>query len=67
MFEILNLLKQFVYDERKIKGYDLLFNDFIHLVDLIGICIQLKTNNKKIEKNKGIIYGKNILDRTEGI
>lgn len=50
MFEILNSLKQFVYDERKIKGYDLLFNDFIHLVDLMSICIQLKTNNKKFKK-----------------
>ncbi len=48
MFEILNSLKQFVYDERKIKGYDLLFNDFIHLVDLMSLCIQKKTSHKKI-------------------
>ncbi|MBD5468414.1 MAG: hypothetical protein HDR21_09720 [Lachnospiraceae bacterium] len=50
MFEILNSLKQFVYDERKIKGYDLLFNDFIHLVDLMSICIQKKTSHKKFKK-----------------
>ncbi len=50
MFEILNSLKQFVYDERKIKGYDLLFNDFIHLVDLMSLCIQKKTSHKKFEK-----------------
>lgn len=57
MFEILNSLKQFVYDERKNKGYELLFNDFIHLVDLMSICIQAKINNKKFPKKYKDVKG----------
>ncbi len=47
MFEILNSLKQFVYDERTIKVYTLLFNDFIRLVDVMSLCIQKKINGEK--------------------
>lgn len=50
MFEILNSLKQFVYDERRIKAYPLLFNDFVHLIDVMSLCIQKKINNEKFEK-----------------
>ncbi len=42
LFEILNSLKQFVYDERKVKLYELLFNYFISLTDLMSLCIQAK-------------------------
>lgn len=49
LFEILNSLKQFVYDERKIKAYDLLFNDFIHLTDVMSLCIQAKLKGRKIK------------------
>ena len=49
LFEILNSLKQFVYDERRIKSYDLLFNDFIYLTDVMSLCIQTKLNGKKIK------------------
>lgn len=48
LFEILNSLKQFVYDERKAKSYDLLFNDFIYLTDVMSICIQKKLRGEKI-------------------
>lgn len=47
MFEILNSLKQFVYDERTIKAYPLLFNDFIRLVDVMSLCIQKKIKSEK--------------------
>lgn len=49
LFEILNSLKQFVYDERKVKLYELLFNDFISLTDLMSLCIQAKLQGKKIK------------------
>lgn len=48
LFEILNSLKQFVYDERKVKSYDLLFNDFIYLTDVMSISIRAKTNGQRI-------------------
>lgn len=50
MFEILNSLRQFVYDERGVKAYSLLFNDFIHLIDVMSLCIQKKVNNKQFKK-----------------
>lgn len=50
MFEILNSLKQFVYDERDAKVYPLLFNDFIHLVDVMSLCIQKKIKSEKFLK-----------------
>ncbi len=50
MFEILNTLTQFVYEERKKKGYDLLFDDFIALVSYTSLCMQNKMNHKKIPK-----------------
>ena len=49
LFEILNSLKQFVYDERKAKSYELLFNDFISLTDVMSLCIQTKLQGKKIK------------------
>lgn len=49
LFEILSSLKQFVYDERKAKSYDLLFNDFIALTDVMSLCIQAKLQGKKIK------------------
>ena len=49
LFEILNSLKQFVYDERKVKSYELLFNDFISLTDVMSLCIQAKLQGKKIK------------------
>lgn len=49
LFEILSSLKQFVYDERKVKSYNLLFNDFIRLTDVMSLCIQAKLNGKKIK------------------
>lgn len=49
LFEILSSLKQFVYDERKVKSYDLLFNDFIYLTDVMSICIQAKIHGKKLK------------------
>lgn len=49
LFEILNSLKQFVYDERKIKSYDLLFNDFICLTDAMSFCVQAKLQKKEIK------------------
>ena len=51
LFEILNSLKQFVYDERKAKSYELLFNDFICLTDVMSLCIQNKIHGKKIKFN----------------
>lgn len=42
MFEILNSLKQFVYEERTNMGYSLLFNDFIRLVDVMSLCLPKK-------------------------
>jgi hypothetical protein len=48
LFEILNSLKQFVYDERKEKAYELLFNDFIYLTDVMSISIRAKTNGKRV-------------------
>lgn len=50
MFEILNSLKQFVYDERKIKAYSRLFNDFTHLIDVTSLCVQKKISNKRFKK-----------------
>lgn len=50
MFEILNSLKQFIYDERTVKGYSLLFNDFIRLVDVMSLCIQKKIKCEKFVK-----------------
>lgn len=50
MFEILNTLTQFVYEERKKKRYDLLFDDFIALVSCTSLCMQKKLNHKKIPK-----------------
>ena len=47
MFEILSSLKQFVYDKRKKKSYDLLFNDFIYLTDVMSLCIQTKLSGKR--------------------
>lgn len=49
LFEIFNSLKQFVYDERKAKSYELLFNDFISLTDVMSLCIQTKLQGKKIK------------------
>ena len=49
IFENFNSLKQFVYDERKIKSYNLLFNDFIYLTDIMSLCIQAKLNGKRIK------------------
>lgn len=49
LFEILNSLKQFVYDERKAKSYELLFNVFISLTDVMSLCIQAKLQGKKIK------------------
>lgn len=46
LFEILNSLKQFVYDERNSKSYPLLFNDFIRLTDVMSLCIQKKLNGQ---------------------
>lgn len=51
LFEIFNSLKQFVYDERKVKSYELLFNDFICLTDIMSLCIQAKLRGKKIKSN----------------
>ena len=48
-FEILSSLKQFVYDERKAKSYDLLFNDFITLTDVMSLCINTKLQGKRIK------------------
>lgn len=48
MFEILNSLKQFVYDERNTKVYPLLFNDFIRLVDVISLCIKKRLRAKNL-------------------
>lgn len=48
LFEILNSLKQFVYDERKTKSYDLLFNDFIYLIDIISISIRAKIKGERV-------------------
>lgn len=48
MFEILNTLTQFVYEVRKVKKYNLLFDDFIALVSYTSLCMQNKLNNKKI-------------------
>ncbi len=49
LFEIFNSLKQFVYEERKVKSYDLLFDDFISLTDVMSLCIQTKLQGKKIK------------------
>ncbi len=49
LLEIFNSLKQFVYDERKVKSYELLFNDFISLTDIMSLCIQTKLQGKKIK------------------
>lgn len=49
LFEILSSLKQFVFDERKAKCYQLLFNDFIYLTDVMSLCIQSKLQGKKIK------------------
>ena len=46
LFEILNSLKQFVYDERNSKSYPLLFDDFIRLTDVMSLCIQKKLNSQ---------------------
>lgn len=48
MFEILCSLKQFVYEERKKKSYDLLFDGFIYLTDILSISIQTKLSGKDI-------------------
>ncbi len=50
MFEILNILTQFVYEVRSEKGYDLLFNGFIDLVSYTSLCMQNKRNHKKIPR-----------------
>lgn len=50
MFEILDSFRQFIYDERNIKAYPLLFNDFIHLVEEMSLCIQKKINHQKFKK-----------------
>lgn len=50
MFEILSSLRQFVYDERSVKAYSLLFSDFIHLIDVMSLCIQKKTSHEKFKK-----------------
>lgn len=55
LFEIFTSLKQFVYDERNIKSYELLFNDFIYLTDVMSLCIQAKLQNKKIRYNYSTI------------
>lgn len=49
LFEIFNSLKQFVYDERKSKSYELLFNVFISLTDVMSLCIQTKLQGRKIK------------------
>lgn len=51
LFEIFNSLKQFVYDERKVKSYELLFNDFIYLTDVMSLCVQAKLRGEKIKYN----------------
>lgn len=48
MFEILCSLKQFVYEERKKKSYDLLFDGFIYLTDILSISIQTKLSGKDV-------------------
>lgn len=55
MFEILHSLEQFVYKERDIKAYQLLFNDFIRLVDVMSLCLSKKIKGEKfIKKYKKI-------------
>ena len=49
IFEIFNSLKQFVYDQRKVKSYDLLFNDFLSLIDVMSLCIKDKLQGKRIK------------------
>ena len=51
LYEILNSLNQFVLDERKIKSYDLLFNDFISLINIMSFCINKKLSSKTIKFN----------------
>lgn len=48
LLEILNSLKQFVYDERTAKSYELLFNDFISLTNVMSVCIRKKLQGDKI-------------------
>ncbi|MCM1123498.1 MAG: hypothetical protein NC416_13025 [Eubacterium sp.] len=50
MFEILNILTQFVYEARNEKGYNLLFNDFIALVNYTSLCMQRKQSHKKFPR-----------------
>lgn len=51
LYEILNSLSQFVYDERKVKSYNLLFNEFIALTNIMSFCVNRKVNGKKIRSN----------------
>lgn len=57
MFEILNSLKQFVYEERDIKAYELLFNNFIRLVDVMSLCLPKKIKSVKFAKKYKKIKG----------
>jgi hypothetical protein len=53
--EILNSLEQFVKNEKDSKVYEFLFNDFLHLIKVIDLCIKKKIEGEKIlKKNKKI-------------
>ena len=49
LFEILSSFKDFIYKERKNKAYDLLFNDFVYLTDVMSLCVQAKLRGEKIK------------------
>lgn len=51
LYEILNSLCQFVFDERKNKSYRLLFHDFIIMTNIMNCCIDKKLNGKTIRFN----------------
>lgn len=50
MLDILEALDKFVKEEKKIKNYDLLFNDFTALYLRTKVCLNKKINHEKIPK-----------------
>lgn len=50
MLDILEALDKFVKEEKKIKNYDLLFNDFTDLYLRTNVCLNKKINHEKIPK-----------------
>lgn len=61
LFEILNSLSQFVYDEQRKKAYNLLFNDFLSLVNVMSICVRYKQDGRKITFNYSKIKKKKVI------